>query len=83
MLCEKCGLYAATTHIQTNIGGEIKEMFLCSKCAAKYGYTNKNDSFAEMFFSMLSDSVHTHTTNVKKCPKCGKKSWNKKVLTKD
>lgn len=70
MLCEKCGINTATTHIHTQIGGETREMYLCSKCAAKQGFTSGTDSFAEMLFSMLGDGTLTHTSRVKKCPNC-------------
>ena len=44
----------------------------CSHCKHKYIPTNK-----QMWFSM-----HIIRDRYIKCPKCGKKSWNKKVLTK-
>lgn len=44
----------------------------CGKCHFKYVPTYKN-----VFFAM-----HNGRTRYMKCPKCGKKSWNKKVLSK-
>ena len=42
----------------------------CSKCGYKYVPTNK-----QMLLSM-----HIGRTRYMKCPKCNKKSWNKKVI---
>lgn len=44
----------------------------CGKCHHKYIPTNK-----QIWFSM-----HMGRTRYMKCPHCGEKSWNKKVLTK-
>ena len=47
--------------------------YACKECGHRYipKYTN-------VFFAM-----HLHTTRYMRCPKCGKKSWQKKVLTKE
>ena len=44
----------------------------CNKCHHKYVPTYKNVLFAR----------HINRTRYMKCPKCNKKSWQKKVLTK-
>ena len=44
----------------------------CDKCHYKYVPTYKSVLFA----------MHINRTRYMKCPKCQKKSWNKKVLTK-
>lgn len=44
----------------------------CSKCHHKYV-----PKYSEVYFAM-----HLGTTRHLKCPKCGKKSWNKKVYKK-
>ena len=44
----------------------------CKKCHHKYIPT-----YSSVFWAM-----HINRTRYMKCPKCGKKSWNKKVLTK-
>ena len=44
----------------------------CAKCHFKYIPTYKS-----VFFAM-----HNGRTRYMKCPQCGKKSWNKKVLSK-
>ena len=44
----------------------------CAKCHHKYIPTYKQSLF----------SIHMGWTKYMKCPQCGKKSWNKKVLTK-
>jgi len=70
MLCEKCGINHATTHIKTVVNGVVKEYNLCEICAAKEGYAS--NSLAGMLASMLgeisnNDSVKCQT----KCSVCG------------
>ena len=48
-------------------------VYKCEKCGHRYIPT-----YARVFFSM-----HFGRTRYMKCPKCGKRSWNKKVLTKE
>ena len=48
----------------------IVGFYKCSKCGYKYVPTNK-----QMLLSM-----HIGRTRYMKCPKCNKKSWNKKVI---
>lgn len=43
----------------------------CTKCHHKYVPT----------FSCVLWAIHVCRTRYMKCPKCGKKSWNKKVLS--
>lgn len=45
----------------------------CAKCGHKYVPT----------FSSVLWSMHTGRTRFMKCPECGKKSWQKKVISKD
>lgn len=47
--------------------------YACGKCGHKYV-----PQYGSVFFSM-----HIHRTRYMRCPKCGKHSWNKKVLSKD
>lgn len=44
----------------------------CKKCHNKYV-----PKYSQVYFAM-----HNGTTRYLRCPKCGKKSWNKKVLSK-
>lgn len=44
----------------------------CAECDHRYVPTYKS-----VFFS-----AHMHTTRYMRCPKCGKKSWQKKVISK-
>ena len=44
----------------------------CQKCHNKYV-----PKYSQVYFAM-----HYGTTRYMKCPKCNKRSWNKKVLTK-
>ena len=50
----------------------IVGFYKCSKCGCKYVPTNK-----QMILSM-----HIGRTRYMKCPKCNKKSWNKKVISR-
>lgn len=45
----------------------------CKECGNRYV-----PKYATVFFAM-----HLHTTRYMRCPKCGKNSWQKKVLTKE
>ena len=45
----------------------------CQKCHNKYV-----PKYSSVYFAM-----HLGTTRYMKCPKCGKKSWQKKVMSKD
>lgn len=47
--------------------------YKCAKCGHKH-----IPSYKSVFFSM-----HLHTTRYLKCPKCSKRSWQKKVLSKE
>lgn len=49
---------------------QVAGFYQCSKCKNKYIPTYKS-----VFLSM-----HYGRTRYLKCPKCGKKSWNKKVI---
>lgn len=51
---------------------QIAGYYECGNCKCKYIPTYKS-----VFFSM-----HIGRTRYMKCPKCNKKSWSKKVLTK-
>ncbi len=74
MLCEKCGKNNATTHIRTVVNGVVKELNLCSSCAAKEGYnTFPHNSLAGMLASMFGDvAAHTQLSGAEtKCHICG------------
>ena len=47
--------------------------YACKECGHRYVPKYEN-----VFFAM-----HVHTTRYMRCPKCGKRSWQKKVLTKE
>lgn len=47
--------------------------YACKECGHRYV-----PKYANVFFAM-----HMHTTRYMRCPKCGKWSWQKKVLTKE
>lgn len=47
--------------------------YQCKECGNRY---------VPKYFSVFF-APHLHTTRYMRCPKCGKKSWHKKVLTKE
>lgn len=51
---------------------QISGFYECGNCHHKYIPTYKQVLF----------SIHTGRTRKMKCPKCGRKSWNKKVISK-
>ncbi len=73
MLCQKCGKYAATTHIKTVINGKATEQNLCGYCAANGGYASfGNNTFSNLLASMLGQSTAISNTQISgKCSCCG------------
>ena len=76
MLCQKCGKHEATTHIKQVINGEFTEMYLCSDCAEKSGYTDSFSGFgfdlSNFFSSFFSQPKYSlESKQVERCPKCG------------
>lgn len=51
---------------------QVAGYYECKECGHKYVPT----------FSAISFAMHLGRTRYLKCPKCGKKSWSKKVITK-
>ena len=72
MLCEKCGKNKATTHIRSVINGLVKEVNLCSECAANEGYAKfEQNSLMDMLSSMLSDTILKEKAITEEaCPCC-------------
>lgn len=57
------------------LGIEVKNGYYeCAEC----GHIYKPSSLLKTAFA-----IHMNTTRYMKCPKCGKRCWQKKVLTKD
>lgn len=73
MLCEKCGKNHATTHIRSVVNGVVKELNLCSHCAAESGYTNMHhNSLAGMLASMFGDAPELRSSDGEtRCTVCG------------
>lgn len=71
MLCSKCKLREATSHIHSVVNGVVSDTYLCSECAAKV----KTPSFTDdNIFKMLSSMLYNDTaSSVKKvsCDGCG------------
>ena len=68
-----CVIVVAAAFI--GVGIEVKTgYYKCAEC----GHIYKPSSFLKTTVAM-----HNNTTRYMKCPKCGKRSWQKKVLTKE
>ena len=68
-----CVIVVAAAFI--GVGIEVKTgYYKCAEC----GHVYKPSSFLKTTLAM-----HMNTTRYMKCPKCGKRSWQKKVLTKE
>ncbi len=72
MLCEKCGMKTATTHIKTSINGMVETHHLCPDCAKEHSAsgTAMLDSLIGSFFG---DALKSHpvTDNRRRCEGCG------------
>ena len=73
MICEKCGVNNATTHIRSVVNGVVNEKYLCASCAASEGYGDiKSNSLSQMLSSMFGDTVAASTkSRVTRCKCCG------------
>ncbi len=60
------------------LGIEVKTgYYKCAEC----GYIYKPSSFLKILKTAFA--MHVNSTRYMKCPKCGKRGWQKKVLTKE
>ncbi len=72
MLCEKCGVNTATTHIRTVVNGVAEEKHLCSYCASSLGNTDiKNNNLTQILSNMFGDTVLPQENKVTCCSCCG------------
>ena len=76
MLCEKCGVNNATTHIRTIINGVVHEKHLCSHCAAtesKYEtkYETKDNNLAQILGNMFGNASQNSQSAITRCGCCG------------
>ncbi len=73
MICEKCGVNTATTHIRTVVNGVVHEKHLCSLCASAENYSDaKTNNLSQMLSSMLDNThISLSNDNVTKCNCCG------------
>ena len=72
MLCQKCGVNAATTHIKTVINGKVTEQSLCGYCAAKEGYSGfAGGSISGILSSMLGQAIKSSNALENTCSCCG------------
>lgn len=72
MLCEKCGVKHATTHIRKSINGVQEELILCSDCAKELGYNQLSFFTGGLLGSLFSGELADKTAaNALRCPFCG------------
>lgn len=72
MLCEKCGVNTATTHIRTVVNGQVNEKHLCSNCAMSEEYIDiKNNSLTQMLSDMFGNAVLPNEKKITRCSCCG------------
>ena len=57
MKCQKCGKEEVNFHYSSNINGEIREIRLCSGCAAEAGYTEAFTGPDEMFSEVFNGFI--------------------------
>lgn len=53
MLCQKCKVNEANTHVKSVVNGHYEEYMLCHECAKSMGYTNMMSDFHSDFDSIL------------------------------
>ena len=72
MLCEKCGVNNATTHIRTIINGVVHEKHLCSHCATTESkYETKDNNLAQILGNMFGNASQNSQSAVTRCGCCG------------
>lgn len=70
MICQKCGLKPAASHIHSMVNGVTKDLFLCHNCAAEYNkHSFSGDSLFDVLSSIFNDEVQKDSTQ--KCECCG------------
>ena len=71
MLCQNCKVKEANSHIHSVINGIVKDLYLCSDCAAKiHGKTFANDGIFDLLSAFLS-TEKPKTVDTVKCECCG------------
>lgn len=68
MKCQSCGKREATVRYKENINGNKQEIYLCSNCADKMGFTDFSNIFSPMFGAIPSIF---DLPEEKKCKTCG------------
>lgn len=72
MICEKCGVNKATTHIRTVVNGVVCEKHLCSNCAAnESNYDIKNNNLTQILSNMFIDMATPSQNKITRCNCCG------------
>ena len=69
MLCEKCGVNAAITHIRAVVNGVEKDVYLCKSCAANCYHAAHENPNSQLLAAILNGyDILTSTTL---CALCG------------
>jgi protein arginine kinase activator len=72
MKCEICKTGEATVPIKQVVGGNVKDMHVCEKCAAANGFDAKSPlSMADLLFGSTAPSEKPVPTPEKSCAVCG------------
>ena len=71
MICQKCGINAATNHIHTVLNGIVKDVYLCSSCAKQGGNNAFSNGDIFHMFSHLLNGENIAQKSLKKCELCG------------
>ena len=74
MLCQKCKVNEANTHVKSVVNGHYEEYMLCSECAKSMGYTNMLSDFNSDFNSILGSffsNALPERSQTTRCNVCG------------
>lgn len=71
MLCQNCKINEASSHIHSVVNGVVRDMYLCSDCAAKmHGKALNHDDIFDLLSSFLSSGKPSVSDTVR-CECCG------------
>ncbi|MBQ6885667.1 MAG: UvrB/UvrC motif-containing protein [Clostridia bacterium] len=69
MLCEKCGVNNATTHIRTVVKGVVCDKYLCFSCATSEGFKSKE--LSQIMSALLGEESNNQNSKIARCACCG------------
>lgn len=72
MICEKCGVNKATTHIHSVVNGTVFEKHLCAVCAAQHEKSDlKNNGLSDMLSDIFGNTGFHDNYQTVRCGCCG------------